>query len=213
MKTSTFWIVFCLIIFSEGIINAQKFKFGLLVGLDIANAHLTDKPDIEGDLRMYYPMIAFNANGFIEFKSTGFVGFSTEPGFIQKGGLQKYDKDNKDDDVRIQLNYIQIPILVDLYMSNKLFLSIGPELAYMINARAKSKDNSYDISNLYDNEFEISGLIGINYNIIEKIDVGLRYSHGLSYTMKILWRSGFGDYVGESKDYNQYFQLIVKFRI
>lgn len=206
-------MIFGLIIFSESILHAQNFKFGLLTGFDIANARLTNKPDIEGDLRIYYPMISFNANGYIGFRSARFWGLSVEPGFIQKGGVQLMNKEDKKDDLKFKLNYIQIPILADFYLTNKLFISIGPELAYMLNAKVKSKDNSNDISDIYDNDFEISGLIGINYNIIKKLDIALRYSHGLSYTMKIIWRGDFGDYLGKSKEYNQYFQLLVRLKI
>jgi len=209
MKTKTIWTIFGLIILSGLNIYAQDFKFGLLAGFDVVNARLTNKPETEGDSRVFYPMISFNANGYVGFKSARFWGISCEPGFIQKGGVTKGVNNN----IRIQLNYIQIPILFDFFIQDKIFISVGPELSYMINAKARSKDNSNDISDLYDKDFEVSGMIGINYNIIDKLDLGLRYNHGLTYISKIAWTNAIGEFQGESKEYNQYFQLVVRFKI
>ncbi len=99
--------------------------------------------------------------------------------------MRHYNDDTSDDNVNITLMYLQLPLLVDLYITKKLFVSIGPEFAYLINAKAKSKDQSADIKDWYENTFELSGMIGVNYNIFERFDIGLRYSHGLTYT-KIL---------------------------
>ena len=83
----------------------------------------------------------------------------------------------------------------------------------MINAKAKTKDNSNDISEFYDNKFELSGLIGINYTINKNVDIGLRYNHGLTYTSKITWVDSMGNLLDNSKEYNQYIQLIIRLKI
>ncbi len=213
MKTKIVCIISGLILFSAFCLKAQNFKFGLLAGVDVSNTLMADKPDIEGYSRLYDPMVSFNVNGYIGYKSPGFWGLSLEPGFIRKGGIQRFDKENKDDDVKFQLYYIQIPMLVDFYVCNKLFLSVGPEFAYMINATAKSKDYSNDISEYYDNNFEISGMIGINYSFLENFDIGLRYNHGLSYVSKVTWTDETALLTNESKEYNQYIQIIIRFKI
>jgi hypothetical protein len=209
MKTNTI-LTFLVLVLCTGLsINAQDFKFGFLTGIDVVNIRLKDKIAFEGDPRVYDPMISFHVNGYVGFKGTGFWGLSVEPGFIQKGGIQK----SADDNIRIQLNYIQLPILADFYLSDKIFVSVGPEFGYMMSAKAKSKDISNDISFLYDNEFEVSGLIGINYNIIDKMDLGFRYSHGLTYTSKITWTNVSGNPKGESSLHNQYLQFLVRFKV
>ncbi|MBP7508542.1 MAG: PorT family protein [Prolixibacteraceae bacterium] len=209
MTKKTILFAVGLIVISNLTAFSQNFKFGLIAGLDIANAHLTNKPEGFGDNQVYYPMIAYNFNGYIGYKKSELWGLSIEPGFIQKGGRQK----SSDDYIRFNLNYLQLPILFDYYIVDKFYVSIGPELSYMINAKAKSKDNSNDITDLYDRRFELSGLVGINYRIIDKLDIGLRYNHGFTYTSKITWTDKFGESIGESKDYNQHFQLFVKLKI
>jgi hypothetical protein len=209
MKTKHILTIFGLILTSILNINAQDFKFGLVTGFDITDARLSEKLDINGDYNGYDPMISFNVNGYIGYKSAGFWGLSVEPGFIQKGGIQTYS----DVKVRFQLNYIQMPILADIYISDKLFVSVGPELGYMINAKAKSKDYSNDITDIYDKRFELSGLIGVNYSIIKNVDIGIRYSYGLTYTSKMTLTDEQGNDKGEIKEFNQYLQLILRFKI
>ena len=213
MKKITIMTFFGMIFISMLNINAQNFKFGVLAGFDIANSQLINKPDVEGFTRMYYPMITFNVNGYAGYRSNRYWGFSIEPGFIQKGGVLKNDKDIEDDDTRFQANYIQMPILVDFYLTDKFFLSLGPEIACMVNARANSKNLSYDISNFYDHVLELSGLFGINYSIMKNIDLGIRYNHGLTHITKVGFTNETGEPLGEMKEYNQYFQLIVRCKI
>ena len=216
MKAKTIWIFLGLIFLIGMKINAQGIKFGLTAGSVFANANLTNKPDHYGHYRVYYPMLSYNINGYIGYKSAGFWGLSAEPGIIQKGGIQRYDKSTKNDDLRFQLNYLQLPLLAEIYFNDKLFASIGPEIAYMMNAKVTNKIFSKyksDITKLYDNKFELSGIIGINYNIIQKIDVGLRYNHGLTYTQEIIWTDEIGTPLGTSKEYNQYIQFILRFKI
>ncbi len=208
MKTKTIKFILGLLLAFGLNANAQNIKFGILAGFDVANSRLTNKPK-EFDSRLFYPIISFNVNGYVGYKSGEILGMSAEPGFIQKGGRQK----GMEGDIRIQINYLQLPILLDLYVSDKIFISIGPELSYLINAKAKSKQYSNDITDQYEKKVELSGIVGINYKMTDKLDIGFRYNHGLTYTTKITFTDEFGNEQGDMKEYNQYFQLIVRFKI
>jgi hypothetical protein len=208
MKTKTINILLGLLLASGLSANAQNLKFGILAGFDVANSHLMNKPKWY-DSRVYYPMISFNLNGYVGYKNSGFWGLSAEPGFIQKGGRQK----GIDENIRFQINYLQLPILLDLYISDKFFISIGPEFSFLINSKAKSTHSSNTIEDIYDKWFELSGLVGVNYQLTDKLDIGMRYNHGLTYTSKITFTDIFGNQLAEIKEYNQYFQLIVRFKI
>jgi len=205
MTKRIFIIAVLLIIISNMTVSSQNSRLGVIVGFDIANADLINQP-IDKDF--YYPMIAYNLNAYIGFKKSEFWGLSFEPGFIQKGMLRK----NSEYNTRTNLNYIQLPILMDYYIIDKFYISIGPELSYMINAKAKSEDNSVDMTNLYDRRMELSGLVGVNYQITDNLDMALRYNHGLTYTLIKSW-VGFVGYTADSKEYNQYCQLSLKFKI
>lgn len=208
MNSKKIKLLFVLILLSGINLKAQEFKFGFQAGLVLTKSQLKNTPE---PIDPFRSMISFSANGYLGYKSSQIWGISLEPGFIQKGGIQGRDIHNEN--IKIKLAYIQVPVLVDIYLSDKIFFSIGPEFAYLISAKAKSKAYSNDISGFYDKKFEISGLMGLNYTIIDKVDIGIRYNHGLIYTQKIIMTDSMGLPLGEIKEYNQYFQLFIRFRI
>jgi hypothetical protein len=208
MNSKTLWMLLGLLLFSGMKLCAQNFKFGFIAGMDIAKSHLKDKPDIQN--LDYYPMISYNLNGYIGYKSSRLWGLTVEPGFIQKGFVFKNEQYGN---IRSQINYIQLPMLLDIYLTKKICLSAGPEIAYMINAKLKLKEH-YPGSNTdsYDKRLELSGIIGLNYKITEKFSANFRYNYGLTYIREL---TQFENSVNstEIKEYNQYFQLSIRYKL
>lgn len=213
MQSKTSWLIIGILLFGVLQLQSQNFKFGALAGIGITNLHVTDKPEISGKSSVYSPLISYNLNVYVGYKSTGIFGCSIEPGLIQKGGVIQYDENDKDDNLNIKLYYFQIPLLANFYLTDKFFASIGPEFAFLTNAEGKSKDHSSDINNLYENNFELSGILGINYNIFKNIDIGLRYSHGITPTKTISFTDKEGNITSESNEYNQYGLFIIRFKM
>lgn len=191
----------CFLLLLHTSLFAQEFNYGIVGGLDIAKTRLLNIPD-DNNSTQIYPIAVFNINGHFGYKSAGFWGFSIEPGFIQKGWKFKFNFNDEITEEKIKLNYIQIPFLADFYISNKFFISVGPELAYLIN-------NKFDV---YDN-LELSAMAGINYSLHKNFDIGLRYNHGITSTSSIEWTDTTGLPIGESNEYNQYLQVFGRFKI
>jgi len=194
-------------------LQAQDFKFGLLSGLVVTNARVTDKIETYEDYRVFYPMVSFNINGYIEYKISKTWGIAAEPGFIRKGGVVRFGVNHYMSDIKLQLNYIQLPILANLYCTDKLFVSIGPEFAYLINSEENLPEIASGFDSFKENAFEISGLIGINYSLSKKFDIGFRYNHGFTNIAVLSWTDDYGPVIGQSDVYNQYFQFILRFKI
>lgn len=211
VKTPKALIIIGLILVLGLKLQAQDIKFGLLSGLVVSNAHVANKIDFH-DYRVFYPIYSFNINGYIEYKISKTWGIEVDPGYIRKGGIV-HGINHYMSIIKLQLNYIQLPILANFYCTNKFFVSIGPEFAYLINSEGNLPGIATGFVYFKENAFEISGLIGINYSITKKIDVGLRYNHGLTNISVLKWTYGYGPEVGQSKVYNQYFQFTFKFKI
>ena len=200
-------------------LKAQKINYGIQAGYVYANAHV--RKDNEYATRVFYPMHSFNINGTIEYRFPGAWGISIEPGYIRKGGVVDPDTYNWER-FDLQLNYIQLPLLVNRYFTEKLFLSFGPEFAYLINKDGNSKYleeefSRFKFTSFKENALEISALIGVNYSITKKIDLGLRYNHSLTNFSVVSWRNpryppGAG-YMGHSDAYNQYLQFLFRYKI
>lgn len=194
-------------------LQAQDIKFGILLGLGGTNACVANKIEPYNDYRVFYPMGSFNINGYIEYKFSKTFGIAAEPGFIRKGGIVRFGVNHYMSVIKLQLNYIQLPILANLYCTNKYYVTLGHEFAYLINSERKLPEIATGFAYFKDNALEISGLIGINYSITKKIDVGFRYNHGLTAISVLKWTDGYGPEIGQSKVYNQYLQFIFRFKI
>ncbi|MFA5330592.1 MAG: porin family protein [Prolixibacteraceae bacterium] len=191
--------------------NAQNLELGFKTGLGLANIHITNLPDSENNSDLFSQTPSYSLNGTLNFKSEGFWGFSFEPGFIKKGWISNKGNNNEN---KIQLQYLQLPILSDFYLSDKLYFSIGPEVNYLLNAKNKSDYGTQEITDL-NKKFELSGAIGGAYKIFNNLDIGIRYSHGLTQISdKVLWViNEFNENSMEMKDYNQYFQFFIRLKI
>ena len=206
-------------------LQAQNINYGLLAGYVCANAHVIKSNEYA--TRLFYPMHSFNVNGFIEYRLPGTWSIVAEPGFIRKGGV--VDGENHFlGNFELQLYYVQLPIMANLYCTDRFYISFGPEFAYLINKDGNvpslpdtftplEKEAYKMFTPFEENAFEISGMIGVNYSIIKKIDIGIRYNHSLTQFSETNWINhryppGHG-IMGYSNVYNQYLQFIVRYKI
>lgn len=168
--------------------KAQTLKYGFLVGIDAMDNFLVNSNKTVGANGAF---ASFNINGYLGYNLNPKFGLSIEPGYIQKGIYN------------FKLNYIQVPTLFDYYVTDKFFVNIGPEFAYLLNS-----------SNIFDNRFEISGMIGLNYNFYKNFDLGLSYSRAFTHYMS----GGIINNINESPNdisyfYNNYLQLKVRVKL
>lgn len=210
MKTKQIPIIVGLVLITLSNSNAQNFNIGIFTGYDVVN--ILQKPwDPRADGPPFRPMQSYNLNCFISYKSKNLWGFSVEPGFIQKGG-----SNGVNNRCRWEFDYLQIPLLVDVYVLHKLSLSAGPEFSYMLNARAANfypYKTTTDVSSQYNKKFELSGFIGINYMITDDIGLGLGYNHGLTNLIKVPFYGANWEIIGWGRQYTQYLQVKMILRL
>lgn len=230
-------VVLILILITHFTINAQDFEYGIEGGLGVSAIHMSDVPKGISYTRMYTPIPIYSINAFISYKSKNFWGLSVEPGIIQKGGIQLFDSRNSKhqiihNNVFVVMHYIQLPILVNAYLGKRFYFLVGPELAYRLSESTGTTNtlNNTDMSvtayeslgnnvvadNILPDEkrrFEISGVLGINYCVNKKFDLGLRYSYGFNNLVDVTWVDKLGYLLGHSSTHNQYLQVLFKFKI
>lgn len=194
-------------------LNAQNTRIGVYSGLVVSNAQVANKIDLYSDYRVFYQMGSFNFNGYFEYIISETFGITAEPGFIRKGGIVRFGVNHYMSIIEMKLNYIQFPIQVNFYCTSRFFVSLGPDFAYLINKSDHLPEIASGFDNFNENAFEISGLISLNYCLSKKIDLAIRYNHGLTETAVLNWTDGFGPVIGQSKVYNQYFQFFIKYLI
>ena len=229
--------IFVLAIIACTTTNAQSIEYGFELGLGESAIHMSDVPQGILYTRMYNPIPIYSINGLVSYKSNSFWGLSVEPGIIQKGGVQLYDSRNSKlqlirNNVFVVEHYIQLPILYNIYWGKRVYFSVGPEVAYRLSESASTTNtvNSTDYSiSAYkalghlaiadyilpdvDRRLEISGVLGVNFCVNRKFDLGLRYSYGFHNLVDVTWVDEMGFMLGHSSTHNQYLQFLMKFKI
>lgn len=203
MKTKI--VLLTLIVFVLMQLNAvaQKINYGIVAGVDMANLNTTGI----GTIDPFKWMPSFNVNAHVGYQSNTFWGLSVEPGFIVKGGA------TEDPETKMKLNYLQMPLLVDFYLNERVSVSCGPELAYLLSAKQEWERETYDLEDWYNKKFEFSGVVGLNYKITRNLDLGVRFNLGLTQISEAKYFDENGIRFSNAKEYNQYLQCFVRFKI
>ena len=200
-------------LFSTQLVSGQGFTFGLVAGTNVNfpyhEGSYADLPYINTS------QLGYNLNLHLGYKSGALLGISVEPGFTTKSHFSELESSASPaiKDYSTQFSYFNVPVLVDLYILENLSLSVGPEPAYMLRARTVTNDiPSQNISGLYE-RFEMSGVIGAQYTILANLDVGLRYSRAFTPFLATKLTNQSGNPIDDAKEYNQYIQALLRYRI
>ncbi len=199
---------------------SQQVKFGIIGGIDISNVKTQGKRAYFQFRHLnhrfvavnYHPLLTYNFNGYVAFRSKSCWGFSLEPGFMRKGSILKYDSANKNLTTTYWLNYAQFPFSVDFYLSDNFFISIGSEISYLLKSTIKDQrfvEHSH-------NNLELSGLIGMNILLSERIDIGFRYNQGITNLSNAYWKifdSSEDILTVDFQEINKYYQLFIRYKI
>lgn len=188
---------------------SQNISLGFQGGIGKANIHVTRNTIFLSEKQIYDPILSYSLNGYIGYRSKSFWGLSLEPGFIKKGGNIVQETSYDQPDQKRELNYIQLPVLFDMYITKHLFLSVGAEFGYLIKAQTEYSNLSVNAYDLY-NKYEVSGVAGIWYNLFDHFDFGLRFDRGLLNPTRVAWIDDYGNFTGQTTEYNQYFQLTIR---
>jgi hypothetical protein len=96
---------------------------------------------------------------------------SPELQFIQKGA----DSGNE----RINLNYLELPVVFSFAPVRILSLEAGPSISYLVSAKT-SNPSARDVISPFDKPFDFGLNAGVGINLTNKISITGRYYYGLS---------------------------------
>ncbi len=177
-------------VFAQG-----EFKYGVKAGMNIGT--LTNTKDWGGDLdRRAKTGIYLGA--VAEYRFTDLIGMQAEAVYSRQGVTWS----GKDGDVMeregYRFNYINIPVLVKFYPIEKLSIDFGPQFGFVVGAAYYFKEidkhggsdgkrfaikGNDKLSSTYYNVFDISLGLGVNYAIIDMLELNVRYNFGLTNVM------------------------------
>lgn len=204
-------MIIVFMIFMISIINiaeGQTQTFGIQTTFSGSNVRVINNSDLSTSMAL-----TFGINGFIAFQGNGNTGFSVEPGYMQKGCFKKYSSNSTDEDPRLNLGYLSMPVLINFGLKNRFTINTGMEFGYLMRARHKII-GALDVLHTYHNRLEISALIGVTYNAHDNLDLALRFSYGLTPTINDVIVDQNANYIGETKEFNiTPLQFILRYKL
>ncbi|WP_339757294.1 porin family protein [uncultured Winogradskyella sp.] len=133
---------------------SQEIRYGVRGALNVSNLDFDPDATFENQHRN-----GFAFGGFVDFGLTEDVSLFTELQWSAEGG--------KDESIRA--DYIQLPILLRLSVSDRLTIGAGPQVAI----------KTWEFKDAFAT-FAFSGVAGLEYMITDELFVDARLSYGFS---------------------------------
>lgn len=160
--------VFIAFVCATSLLSAKaQVKFGVKAGVNISN--------FTGDVSENKSKLSLNAGAYAKIPL--FASFSLNPEVLFSGEGSKFDEGSID--VKYNTNYINVPVLFQYNHASGFFAHTGPQIGFLIGAKAKADGNSQDIKELF-KKTNVSWAVGAGY--ITKLGIGanIRYNLGLA---------------------------------
>jgi OmpA-like transmembrane domain. len=167
------FLLLVVVLFAGTSLFAQDVQFGAKGGLNFANF---SGDDADGDTKT-----DIFIGGFARISLTETLAFQPELVYSRQGSKAE----ENGIDAKFKANYLNLPLLLraEMFGCEKFHGIIGPQVGIHLNSEYEEEDG--DLSASIDMNDEMKGLalalaLGFEYDITEKIAVGLRYNLGLS---------------------------------
>jgi len=157
--------------------KSQSAHFGIKGGMNASSLNYEGNSDMQ-------TKIGFNA-GVLAHIHTGneFWAFQPEAYYSSEGAKSKSNSNVKTD-----LGYLNVPVLVQYMFNNGFRLEAGPQVGFLMSAKSKVNDNSTDIKNSMQSAvFSIPA--GIGYLTSTGLGFDARYNFGISNINKSTGRA------------------------
>ena len=155
-------IVCGLALFSLGV-NAQDVDFGIKAGVNFASIN-----DISGNPES---RTGFVFGAFAGFKLGDKIGLQGDVLYSQQG--------SKVDLGEINLDYINVPVVLKYYVTENLNIHAGPQFGFVAKDDFKSDIGDIETS-LEAETFDLSGVVGVGFDLPVGLYIDGRYNFGLS---------------------------------
>ena len=167
-------IMLVLVVFTTtAIVSKAQVKFGVKAGL---NGYTLGGDEVDGeDIKT---KIGFNAGGLVNIPISQMFAFQPEVIYNGEGGRQT----DGDDRVNYNLNYINIPLLVQFTSASGFYAEVGPQIGFLMSAKADTKIGGTSSDTEIKDQLKtanFSAAIGAGFRMSSGLGIGARYNVGL----------------------------------
>ena len=151
-----------------GTASAQTFNLGVKGGLNVYNLAGDDIEGTDAKVGFHLGLL-----GHIHVAKQ----FAIQPELVYSAQGAQSDGN---DDVKLNLNYVNVPVLFQYMFDNGFRLEAGPQIGFNVSAKSKEGDTSVDIKDNIKG-IDLSLAVGASYvHVPSGFGVDARYNHGLT---------------------------------
>ncbi|VXC06462.1 conserved exported hypothetical protein [Flavobacterium sp. 9AF] len=162
-------------------VNAQSkdsnAEFGVKGGVNFSNMY-TDDVDDENVLT------SFNAGVYAKLPISDNIAIQPELLYSRKGAELVYNNALAEGTAKFKLNYIELPVLFKVNLTDNFNIHAGPYFAYLVNAQVtnETENGTFNFEDNYNNDdfnkfdYGLSAGVGLDF---EGMGIGVRYNYGL----------------------------------
>lgn len=153
-------------------------KFGIKGGVNFSNLYTNDKSDSK-------MLTGFNIGVFAKMPVTKTFAIQPELYYTTKGAQVTYNSTFVDGIAKFNLNYIEMPLLLIVNVTENFNIHFGPYVSYLINGKVTNESNAtlFNFENNIKtedyNKFDAGVAAGAGIDI-GAFSLGARYSYGLT---------------------------------
>lgn len=156
--------VFATLFFSTLFVSAQETHFGLKAGLNVSSVNVSP----EGD---YDSKAGLHVGGLAHIHLSPHFALQPEVVYSMQGG--------KFDDVKLKLNYINVPLLAQYMIDNGFRLQTGPQLGLLVSSKREEGDVEVNLEDNF-STVDFSWAFGMGYLFPSGFGVDARYNLGIN---------------------------------
>jgi hypothetical protein len=130
-------------------------------------------------------LTSFNAGLYVNIPLTSSLSIQPEVLYSRKGSELTYDNVFATGKAKFKLNYIEVPVLLKINVTDNFNIHAGPYVAYLIDSQVKNESDSgaYDFESNFDNDdfnkFDAGLSAGVGFDF-DSFGIGARYNYGLT---------------------------------
>ncbi len=160
-----------------GLQGATQTSFGPAVSLNLATQHWTGE---QGNRRIT-PMPGFQAGVFGNLRVNEQIGIHAEIMYSLEGRKERLTTFNVPG--RVSLHYLRIPILLQYFVTENLYIEAGPNPGFFLSGKEKWGDQTTSLTKDIYRPVDFGLAIGAGYDLSDYmpgVTAGLRFTFGLS---------------------------------
>ncbi len=146
---------------------SQTFKGGMLAGMSATQ--------VQGDPCSGYDKPGLFGGFFVNHKLKNKLEFQFELDYIEKGSRMNPREGNGFQSYRLNVNYVEMPLLLKWLYSDKLNFEIGASYGYLVKYHEENNDFSIEENPMKKRDICVVG--GVYYNLSEKLKFNFRSSN------------------------------------